>query len=213
MVSTTLKKLLSALLTTLVSTNAVSGTADEVVITATREANLIDIRFTFENLILPPIPTMLNSFQNFNYSATGQTETIAKNETTPCDTTSFPVDIATGEKKFTERDFVDSGEMPLFIERRYSSVDYSPGIIKANWKLNFELRLDIITSTTRCISSNRGIVGPSECNNIAPENITSLEIVDFNSGLKFLPVQNTNGTLFLPRGNDLNYYLFYSNIH
>jgi|GEM_PF-547425 len=197
-----MKKYFLTYLLAMLSQSAIATDSQEYLIEGIRETYPIDLRFEFQNLVLPPIPTILNSFQGYTYIV-DQGRTSETTNNTPCDKTAFPVDIATGEKQFFERDFEDSGEMPLYFERRYGSIDHSLGMISNLWRTNFELRLDIITTNGRCSTDNHGAGSTKACNSITENNVTGLELVDYNSGIKFNPA----GTIFIPNPDEKAYYL------
>lgn len=63
-----------------------------------------------------------------------------------------PIDIATGMKVETERDFYSGGELPLLLERQYRSTNTWDGLFGRYWESNFDYRLIVVDSTNLLIN-------------------------------------------------------------
>jgi RHS repeat-associated protein len=88
-------------------------------------------------------------------------ESIA-NGTTP--TTDHPVVIATGNKVYSETDFVGPGEMPLAVRRTYSKSLIGNGVFGSRWFSSLDYRLGFsYLQGPACNGAMPGIPIPSSC--------------------------------------------------
>ncbi len=144
------------------------------------------------------IPTVTQS--RVNDSDSKKAEQIADNDEVTCN----PVQISSGTKVFTEKDYLGTGEMPLEVTRNYSSTfipssqkDTFDGVFGFNWSTSFDSKLKIYyTDSTYCVIRPSAIT-PASC--ASGKTVSKLGLIYQGAEQEFVKTNASGVTRYKPK--------------